>query len=98
MITISLDGNELPDLKVLFKLISEELQFPKYATTIQGFERQLNDLRWLEGVKVRISLVNAKNFLFQEDMQVRRLVLQILISAMEDGKANSPILVLISKD
>ena len=98
MITIELDGTELPDLKLFFKAIVQPLQFPKYTNNIELFKEQINDLSWLNGDVVRIDLINAKDFLIEEDMQVRKMMLQILISAMEDGIAKSRILVLISKE
>tara|TARA_B110000211_G_C14071409_1_gene550157 strand:+ start:117 stop:419 length:303 start_codon:yes stop_codon:yes gene_type:complete len=97
-ITVFLDGTELPNLRLFFKQIVADLQFPNHTTNIESFEDQINDLKWLEGAKVRISLSIAKDFLHEEDMQVRTAILQIMLSAMENEYAKSPILVIISKD
>lgn len=97
MITIELNGTELPDLKTFFKATVKPLQFPQYTNNIELFKEQINDLSWLNGDVVRIDLINAKDFLMEEDMQVRKMMLKILISAMEDGLAKSRVLVLISK-
>ena len=75
-----------------------DLKFPNHTNNIESFEDQINDLEWLESAKVRISLSNAKDFLIEEDMQVRTAILQIMLSAMENEYAKSPILVIISKD
>ena len=97
-ITVFLEGSELPNLRLFFKQIVSDLKFPNHTNNIESFEDQINDLDWLEGVKVRISLSNAKDFLIEEDMQVRTAILQIMLSAMENEYAKSPILVIISKD
>ena len=97
-ITIMLDGAELPDLRLFFKATVKELQFPKYTRDIATFEEQINDLSWLEGAKVRISISNAKDFLIEEDIQIRKAMLGILLDAMESGQASSPLLVIVSKD
>lgn len=97
-LTIELDGAEFPNLHLFLKSIVVELKFPKYTNNIESFKNQINDLSWLEGAIVRIRLTNAKDFLIEEEMQVRKTILQILISAMEDGYAKSRILVIISKD
>lgn len=97
-ITVMIDGAEVPDLRLFFKSIVKELKFPKYTNNIQTFEEQINDLSWLEGAKVRISISNAKDFLIEEDLQIRKTMLGILLAAMENGEAASPLLVLISKD
>ena len=39
-----------------------------------------------------------KEFLIEEDTQIRKTILGILLSAMENGEAASPILVIVSKD
>jgi len=93
-----LDGTELPDLRTFFKATVKELQFPKYTRDIATFEEQINDLSWLEGAKVRISISNAKDFLIEEDTQIRKAMLGILLDAMESGQASSPLLVIVSKD
>lgn len=97
-ITVSIDGTELPNLRLFFKAMVQELQFPKYTNNIESFKDQINDLGWLEGATVRMSLNNAKDFLIEEDVQVRKIILQTLISAMEDEIAKSRLLILISKD
>lgn len=97
-ITVFIDGTELPNLHLFFKQMVADLSFPKHTNNIEAFKDQINDLEWLEGAKVRISLSNAKDFLIEEDVQIRKVMLQILISAMEDEYAKSPVLVLISKD
>ena len=97
-ITIMLDGAEVPDLRLFFKATVKELKFPKYTRDIATFEEQINDLSWLGGAKVRISISNAKEFLIEEDTQIRKTILGILLSAMENGEAVSPILVIVSKD
>lgn len=93
-----LDGAELPDLRLFFKATVKELNFPKYTRDIASFEEQINDLSWLDGAKVRISISNAKEFLIEEDQQIRKTMLGILLNAMESGKAASPILIIVSKD
>ena len=98
MITVMLDGSEVPNLRLFFKEMVKELQFPNYTNNIQTFENQINDLSWLEGAKVRISITNAKDFLSEEDTQIRKTMLAILISAMDSERAKSPILVIVSKD
>lgn len=98
IITVLLDGSELPDLRVFFKAIVAELNFPKHTIDISTFEDQINDLSWLEGAKVRISISNAKDFLIEEDTQIRKTVLGILLAAMENEDLASPLLVIISKD
>ncbi len=97
-ITIMIDGAELPDLRMFFKATVKELQFPKYTRDIATFEEQINDLSWLNGAKVRISISNAKDFLIEEDTQIRKTMLGILLNAMESGEAASPILVIVSKE
>lgn len=97
-ITVLLDGTELPNLRLFFKQMVADLRFPNHTMNIESFEDQINDLEWLDGAKVRISLSNAKDFLIEEDVQVRKVMLQILLSAMENEYAKSRILVLISKD
>ena len=97
-ITLMLDGSDVPNLRLFFKEIVKELQFPRYTNNIQTFEEQINDLSWLEGAKVRISISNAKEFLIEEDQQIRKTILGILLSAMENDHASSPILVIVSKD
>ena len=97
-ITVFIDGSELPNLRLFFEQIVLDLKFPNHTNNIESFEDQINDLKWLEGAKVRISLSNAKDFLMEEDMQVRTAILQIMLSAMENEYAKSPILVIISKD
>ncbi len=97
-ITVILNGTDLPNLRFFFKEIVEELQFPIYTNNIQTFEEQINDLSWLNGDKVRISISNAKDFLIEEDQQIRKKMLGILLAAMENGQALSPILVIVSKD
>ena len=97
-ITLMLDGADVPNLRLFFKEIVEELQFPRYTNNIQTFENQINDLSWLDGAKVRISISNAKEFLIEEDQQIRKTMLGILLAAMENGNASSPILVIVSKD
>ena len=97
-ITVMLDGADVPNLRLFFKEMVKELQFPRYTNNIQTFEDQINDLSWLDGAKVRISISNAKEFLIEEDQQIRKTMLGILLAAMENGKASSPILVIVSKD
>lgn len=97
-ITIMLDGALVPNLRLFFKEMVKELQFPRYTNNIQTFDEQVNDLSWLEGAKVRISISNAKEFLIEEDQQIRKTILGILLSAMENDLASSPILVIVSKD
>tara|TARA_B100001769_G_C21701938_1_gene387458 strand:+ start:71 stop:373 length:303 start_codon:yes stop_codon:yes gene_type:complete len=97
-ITVILNGTDVPNLRLFFKEIVEELQFPRYTNNIQTFENQINDLSWLDGAKVRISISNAKEFLIEEDQQIRKTMLGILLAAMENGNASSPILVIVSKD
>jgi len=97
-ITLMLDGADVPNLRLFFKEMVKELQFPRYTNNIQTFDEQINDLSWLEGVKVRISISNAKKFLIEEDQQIRKKMLGILLGAMENGKASSSILVIVSKD
>ena len=97
-ITVMLDGANVPNLRLFFKEMVKELQFPRYTNNIQTFDEQINDLSWLEGAKVRISISNAKKFLIEEDQQIRKKMLGILLGAMENGKASSPILVIVSKD
>ena len=97
-ITVILNGTDLPNLRFFFKEIVEELEFPTYTNNIQTFEEQINDLSWLNGDKVRISISNAKDFLIEEDQQIRKKMLGILLAAMENGQALSPILVIVSKD
>jgi hypothetical protein len=96
-ITVFIDGKEIPNLLAFFKQIVAELNFPKHTKNIQTFDSQINDLSWLEGATVRISVSNCKDFLIEEDMQVRRTILQILMSAMEDGHSKSPLRIIISK-
>ncbi len=98
LITVIIDGADVPNLRLFFKLMVQELQFPNYTNNIETFDKQLNDLSWLEGAKVRISINNAKDFLIEEDNQVRKTMLAILLSSMENEEASSPILVIISKD
>ena len=98
LITVIIDGADVPNLRLFFKLMVQELQFPNYTNNIETFDKQLNDLSWLEGSKVRISINNAKDFLIEEDNQVRKTMLAILLSSMENEEASSPILVIISKD
>lgn len=98
LITVMIDGADVPNLRLFFKLMVQELQFPNYTNNIETFDKQLNDLSWLEGAKVRISINNAKDFLIEEDNQVRKTMLAILLSSMENEEASSPILVIISKD
>ncbi len=97
-ITVMLDGADVPNLRLFFKEMVRELQFPRYTNNIQTFEDQINDLSWLDGAKVRISISNAKDFLIEEDQQIRKTMLGILLAAMENGQASSPILVIVSKD
>ncbi len=97
-ITVMIDGADVPNLRLFFKLMVQELQFPNYTNNIETFDKQLNDLSWLEGAKVRISINNAKDFLIEEDTQVRKTMLAILLASMENEEANSPILVILSKD
>lgn len=97
-ITVMIDGTDIPNLRLFFKLMVQELQFPNYTNNIQTFDAQINDLSWLEGAKVRISISNAKDFLIEEDQQVRKTMLGILLAAMENEEAKSPILVIVSKD
>ena len=97
-ITVMLDGANVPNLRLFFKEMVKELQFPRYTNNIQTFDEQINNLSWLEGAKVRISISNAKKFLIEEDQQIRKKMLGILLGAMENGKASSPILVIVSKD
>jgi len=97
-ITVFIDGSELPNLRLFFKQIVSDLRFPKHTNNIESFKNQINNLEWLDGAKVRISLSNAKDFLIEEDMQIRKAILQIMLDAMEDEYARSPILVIISKD
>ncbi|MBK21798.1 MAG: hypothetical protein CMP63_05725 [Flavobacteriales bacterium] len=97
-ITVMLDGADIPNLRLFFKEMVKELQFPRYTNNIQTFDEQINDLSWLEGAKVRISISNAKEFLIEEETQIRKTVLSILLNAMESGEAESPILVIVSKD
>ena len=97
-ITITIDGTDVPDLRLFFKATVKELQFPKYTRDIQTFKEQINDLSWLDGAKVRIRISNAKEFLIEEDQQIRKTMLGILLAAMENGEAASPILVIVSKD
>jgi hypothetical protein len=97
-ITVFIDGSESPNLLTFFKQMVAELSFPKHTTNIQTFDSQINDLSWLEGATVRISISNGKDFLIEEDTQVRRAIIQILMSAMEDGHAMSPLRIIISKD
>ena len=97
-ITIMLDGAHVPNLRLFFKEMVKELQFPRYTNNIQTFDEQINDLSWLEGAKVRISISNAKEFLIEEDQQIRKTILGILLSAMENDHASSQILVIVSKD
>ena len=97
-ITVMLDGADVPNLRLFFKEMVKELQFPRYTNNIQTFEEQINDLSWLNGDKVRISISNAKDFLIEEDQQIRKTMLGILLAAMENGEASSPILVIVSKD
>lgn len=96
--TVMIDGVDVPDLRHFFKLVVAELEFPKYTNNIQAFEDQINDLSWLNGDKVRISISNGKDFLIEEDDQVRKTILGILLNAMESEAAASPILVIVSKD
>lgn len=97
-ITVMIDGADVPNIRLFFKLLVQELQFPNYTNNIETFERQINDLSWLEGAKVRISISNGKEFLIEEDQQVRKTMLGILLAAMENEEAASPILVIVSKD
>lgn len=97
-ITVFVDGSELPNLRLFFKQIVSDLKFPKHTNNIESFKNQINNLDWLDGAKVRISISNAKDFLIEEDMQIRKAILQIMLDAMEDEYARSPILVIISKD
>jgi hypothetical protein len=97
-ITVFLDGTELPNLGLFFKQMVADLRFTKHTLNIESFQHQINDLEWLDGAKVRISLINGKDFLIEEDVQIRKTMLQILLSAMKDEVAKSPILVIISKD
>ena len=97
-ITVFIDGSELPNLRLFFKQIVSDLRFPKHTNNIESFKNQINNLDWLDGAKVRISISNAKDFLIEEDMQIRKAILQIMLDAMEDEYARSPILVIISKD
>ena len=98
MKTILIDGADFPTLHLFLKQASIELEFLEFSSNIQSFENKINDLSWLEGIKVRISISNAKEFLIEEDNQVRKTILQVLLEAMENEYAKSPILVLISKD
>ena len=97
-ITVMFDGADVPNLRLFFKEMVKELQFPRYTNNIQTFDEQINDLSWLEGAKVRISISNAKEFLIEEETQIRKKVLNILLNAMESGESESPILVIVSKD
>lgn len=97
-ITIIIDGTEVPSLHLFLKEMSKELRFPTYSNNIQSFDKKLNDLSWLEGAKGRISITNAKDFLIEEDNQIRKTMLGILLAAMENEEAKSPILVIVSKD
>lgn len=98
IITVLLDGTELPDLRIFFKKVVADLDFPKHTIDIATFEEQINDLSWLDGAKVRMSISNAKDFLIEEDAQVRKTMLGILLAAMENEERPSPLLVIISKD
>lgn len=62
-ITVFIDGSELPNLRLFFKQIVSDLRFPKHTNNIESFKNQINNLEWLDGAKVRISLSNAKDFL-----------------------------------
>lgn len=97
-LTVILNGTDVPNLRLFFKEMVSELQFPNYTNNIQTFENQINDLSWLECTKVRISINNAKDFLIEEDTQIRKTMLGILLAAMENEKAACPILVIVSKD
>jgi len=97
-ITVFLDGTELPNLGLFFKQMVADLSLTNHTLNIESFKNQINDLEWLDGAKVRISLTNGKAFLIEEDIQIRKTMLQILLSAMKDEYAKSPILVIISKD
>ena len=97
-ITVLIKGSDVPNLRLFFKEIVKELNFPHHTNNIQSFEDQINDLSWLDGEKVRISISNAKEFLIEEDAQIRKKMLSILLNAMESEEASSPILVIVSKD
>lgn len=97
-ITLHIDGKEVPSLEEFFPIINEGLQCPMPRKNLASFEKLFRQLEWLEGAKVRISITNGAHFLIEEDTQIRKKVLEIMIDAMEDQKGPSPIMVLVSKD
>lgn len=93
-----LDAQDYPELKPFFKEISKALSFPQYTNNIEVFQEQINDLSWLKDTKVRISISNMGVFLAEEDMQVRKLMVDILTDAMESGETAVPLLILMNKE
>ncbi len=97
-ITIHIDGTEVPTLEEFFPIINEGLQCPMPRKNLTSFEKLFRQLEWLEGAKVRISITNGAHFLVEEDIQIRKKVVEILMDAMENPKGSSPVMVLITKD
>lgn len=97
-ITIHIDGNEMPTLEEFFEAMNEGLQCPMPRKNITSFAKVFSQLEWLEGAKVRISITNGAQFLIEEDPQIRKRILGILLDAMENQRGPSPIMVLVTKD
>ena len=43
-ITVLIKGSDVPNLRLFFKEIVKELEFPHHTNNIQSFEEQINDL------------------------------------------------------
>ncbi len=82
-----LEGKKATTLEDFYEHIAQQLEFPDYfGKNLDALDEMLNDLNWLEQNAVIIEFKDFDEFLEEENLDTKAMILSLLDQAADDQK------------
>ncbi|OIN56349.1 barstar family protein [Arsenicibacter rosenii] len=82
-----IDGQKANTLRLFYEQIADVLEFPVFGFNLDALNDSLNDLQWLEDVRIVLYITNTNDLISKErDPAKMGSVLNILDATAEDWK------------
>ena len=82
-----IDGQNAKTLRLFYEQIADVLEFPTFGFNLDALNDSLNDLQWLEDVRIVLYITNSNDLISKErDPAKMGSVLNILDATAEDWK------------
>ncbi len=89
ILLVHIDGQKQDTLETFYAFIAEQLHFPDYfSQNLDSFDELINDLSWLEQEAVIFLIEHFDEWLEEENLETKELMLSILDQAADEQKAD----------